>query len=135
MKNKVKGSGTVDFERAVKFFEEALAGLKSRDLVLSHHDESVNLHPMDAVEVEIEGKEKDGRQKFSFEMSWSEGMERRELADFRISFGEHSTREHREHSKREHKKFRSHGEGKAMVASECLSTSGGAEAWASCSEM
>ena len=66
----------------ITYLEELLEKLKTGDLVLSHGENAVVFHPKEAVELEIEAKEKDGRQKFSFEMSWKEGLR---LAKCRIS--------------------------------------------------
>ena len=116
MRNKVKATGTVDFQRAVSYLVEALASLKSGDLVLTHGENSVTLHPKDVVEVEIEAKEKDGKQEFSFEMTWKEGLQSGDMSDFSISGGESVS-----------------GESKAM--GECVGVAGGPEASAACFEM
>lgn len=133
MKNKVKAAGTVDFQRAVSYLEEALASLKSGDLVLTHGDNSVTFRPKGAVEVELEAKEKDGKQEFSFEMTWKEGLQSGEMPDFSISGGESASEERPKHFESEHAEFRSSGESKAM--GECVGAAGGPEVSAACFEM
>jgi amphi-Trp domain-containing protein len=133
MKNKVKATGTVDFQRAVSYLEEALASLKSGDLVLTHGENSVTFHPKDVVEIEIEAKEKDRKQEFSFEMTWKEGLQPGEMPDFRISGGEGVSGERPVHFESGPAESRSSGESKAM--SECVGVAGGPEASAACFEM
>lgn len=133
MKNKVKATGTVDFQRAVSYLEEALASLKSGDLVLTHGENSVTFHPKDVVEVEIEAKEKDGKQEFSFEMTWKEGLQSCDMSDFSISGGESVSGEGPVHFESEHAELRSPGDSKAM--GRCFGVAGGPEASAACFEM
>jgi amphi-Trp domain-containing protein len=133
MKNKVKAMGTVDFQRAVSYLEEALTSLKSGDLVLTHGENSVTFHPKDVVEVEIEAKEKEGKQEFSFEMTWKEGLQSGDMSDFSISGGESVSRERPLHSESEQAEFRPSAESK--VSGACVGVAGGPEASAACSEM
>jgi amphi-Trp domain-containing protein len=87
MKNKVKTTGTVELQRAIGYLEEMLEKLKSGDLIISHGENSVAFRPKETVELEIEAKEKDGKQKFSFEMKWKEGLQPCEMESFSMSSG------------------------------------------------
>ena len=147
MKNKVKATGTVEFQRAITYLEELLEKLKAGDLVLSHGENSVVFHPKEAVELEIEAKEKDGKQKFSFEMSWKEGLRADEMPDFSISSAEHFAGAHSMAAESEHRKFRASGESaktagkserfarESTARAECMGFSGSLEAPATCSEL
>ena len=143
MKNKIKTTGTVEYQRAISYLEEVLEKMKSGDLVLSSGENSIAFHSQDAVELEIEAKEKEGKQEFSFEMVWKEGLTPGEMGDFSISGGKESAKrdsleaeagEREFHPSDERtertKKFKRQGS-----AGECVGVSGSVEAPATCSEL
>lgn len=71
-KNKVEAKGTVEFQRAIGYLEDILEGMKNGRVVVRQGDQTVTFRPVDAVEMEIEAKEKDNKQKLSVEMTWRE---------------------------------------------------------------
>ena len=74
-----------DYAGAVKFLEDLLASFKQRSVVLIQGPEHVALKPGDFVDVEIEAREKKGRQKLSIEMSWLTAAPAVEPQGFTIS--------------------------------------------------
>lgn len=84
-KNKVDAKGTVGLDKAIGYLEDILEGMKNGRIVVRQGDRIVTFQPVNDVEMEIEAKEKDGRQKFSMEMTWSEHARARELSGLSIS--------------------------------------------------
>jgi amphi-Trp domain-containing protein len=84
-KNKLKAKGTLELKRAIGYLEDTLEGMKSGRVVVRMGDQTVTFHPVDKVEMEIGAKEKDGKQKFSMEMTWREHAHAREMAGLTIS--------------------------------------------------
>jgi len=154
MKNKVKATGTVDFQKAISYLEELLEKLKDGEIVVTHGGNSVAFHPKDAVEIEIGAKIKDGKEKFSFEMCAMEGLQPGEMVDFSISSGDglstkesmdpkhdpgkkvmmSESRSRRESKHSGEKKTSDLIPGEIMRSDECVSW-GSLEAPASCSEL
>ncbi|AFM22814.1 amphi-Trp domain-containing protein [Desulfomonile tiedjei] len=98
MKNKIEAKGTVEFERALEYFERALEHLKSGDLVLAQGSKSLTFRPEKVVEIEIELEEENGEQEFSFEMKWKPNMKTKEMPEFTLSSSSKRT-ESGEHSR------------------------------------
>jgi amphi-Trp domain-containing protein len=85
MKKKIEAKGTVEFERALEYFERALRHLKSGDLVLTQGSKSLMFRPEKLVEIEIELEEENGEQEFSFEMKWKPNMKAGKMPEFTLS--------------------------------------------------
>ena len=92
-KNKMKAKGTVELQRAIGYLEDILEGMKNGRVVMHRGDQSITFHPVDAVEMEIEAKEKEGKQELSVEMTWRESPHMREMAGLTISSGESKSEE------------------------------------------
>jgi amphi-Trp domain-containing protein len=84
-KNRVEAKGTVEFDRAIGYLEDILKGMKNGRIVVHQGDRSVTFRHVDALEMEIKAKEKDGKQKFSMEMKWREHSHVGELGGLTIS--------------------------------------------------
>jgi amphi-Trp domain-containing protein len=84
-KNKVKAKGTVEFRRAVGYLEDVLEGMKNGRIVVRQGDQSVTFRHVDALEMEIEAKEKAGKQELSMEMTWREPPHVGEMAGLTIT--------------------------------------------------
>ncbi len=84
-KNKVEAKGNVELDRAIGYLEDILEGMKSGRIVVRQGDRTVTFHPVESVEMEIEAKEKDGKQKFSVEMTWKEHAHAGEMGGLTIS--------------------------------------------------
>ena len=67
--------------------------MKNGRVVMHRGDQSITFHPVDAVEMEIEAKEKEGKQELSVEMTWRESPHMREMAGLTISSGESKSEE------------------------------------------
>lgn len=85
MKNKIEAKGTIEFERALEYFERALEHLKSGDLVLTQGGKSLTFRPQKVVEMEIEIEEEKGEQEFSFEMKWKPNLKTGKVTEFTLS--------------------------------------------------
>jgi amphi-Trp domain-containing protein len=147
MKKKVKASGTVEYQRAISYLEEMLEKMRSGDLVMSSGENSVAFHAHEAVELEIEAKEKDGKQEFSFEMVWKEGLTPGEMGDFSFSGerlfaggGESSEteleqREFGSSFQQEHSAGKREKSAGKRASGECSGVSGSVEYPADCAEL
>ena len=92
-KNKVEAKGTVEFQRVIGYPEDILEGMKNGNVVVRRGDQSITFHPIDAVEMEIEAKEKDGKQELSVEMTWRESAHAGEMGRLTISSEESKSEE------------------------------------------
>ncbi|MGO9566760.1 MAG: amphi-Trp domain-containing protein [Desulfomonilaceae bacterium] len=84
-KNKVEAEGTVELQRAIGYVEDILEGMKNGRIVVRQGDQTVTFRPVDGVEMEIQAKEKEGKQELSVEMTWRESTHVREMAGLTIS--------------------------------------------------
>jgi amphi-Trp domain-containing protein len=92
-KNKVEAKGTVEFDRAIGYVEDILEGMKNGRIVVRQGDRTVTFHSVDNVEMEIEAKEKDGKQKLCLEMIWRERAHAGEMGGLTISSEESRSEE------------------------------------------
>jgi amphi-Trp domain-containing protein len=67
--------------RAIAFFEEILDHIKKGETHFEHAGRSIDLTPGEAVEMKIEVKHKDGKQKLEFELLWKEDLHREEMSE------------------------------------------------------
>jgi amphi-Trp domain-containing protein len=92
-KNKMKVKGSVELQRAIGYLEDILEGMKNGKVVMHRGDQSITFHPVDAVEMEIEAKEKEGKQELSVEMTWRESVHAGEMGGLTISSEESKSEE------------------------------------------
>lgn len=74
-KQKLDVTMTLPYMEAVAYLEDMLESLKSGKVVVQKGTEFVSMIPGDQVTMELGAKSKKGKQKFSFEMSWTESGE------------------------------------------------------------
>jgi len=84
-KNKMKAKGTVELQRAIGYLEDILEGMKNGNVVMHRGDQSITFRPVEAVEMEIEAKEKEGKQELSVEMTWRESAHAEKMGGLTIS--------------------------------------------------
>src|SRR5512139_3563779 len=84
-KNKMKAKGTVELQRAIGYLEDILEGMKHGKIVMHRGDQSITFHSVEAMEIEIKAKEKEGKQELSVEMTWRESALAGEMGDLTIS--------------------------------------------------
>lgn len=71
-KQKVGVKMTLPYAEAIAYMEDLLKSLKAGTVVVQSGDAFVTLTPGDTVGIEVEAKVKRGKQKFGFELTWSE---------------------------------------------------------------
>ncbi len=71
---KIKATGTMKSERAIALFEEILNHIKEGGIHFENNGQSLELVTSEAVEVEVEAKRKNGKQKLEFELTWKDGL-------------------------------------------------------------
>ena len=67
---KIKFKNEMQREEAAAYFQALVDGVRSGELQLQQAGERLVLSPKGALKVEIKASRKDGKQRFSFEMSW-----------------------------------------------------------------
>ncbi|CCH49415.1 amphi-Trp domain-containing protein [Pseudodesulfovibrio piezophilus] len=72
-KQKIDVKMTLTYTEAVAYMEALLESFKSGTIVVSRDGDHVSLTPAETVGIEVEAKVKKGKQKFSFELTWTEG--------------------------------------------------------------
>ena len=78
------------YKEAVSYMKALVESLESGKIVVENGEEHVTLTPMEHVDIKVEAKAKKDKQKFSFEISWSDQTE----ANLKISeIGRASCRE------------------------------------------
>jgi amphi-Trp domain-containing protein len=87
---KAEGNRT---RKAMGYLEDILEGMKNGRIVMHRGDQSITFHPVDAVEMEIEAKEKEGKQELSVEMTWRESAHAGEMGGLTISSEESKSEE------------------------------------------
>ncbi len=71
---KIKATAIMKSERAVALFEEILNQVKQGGIHFEHNGRSMEMITGDAVEMEIEAKHKDGKNKLEFELIWKDDL-------------------------------------------------------------
>jgi amphi-Trp domain-containing protein len=74
-KQKIGVKMSLPFADAASYLEDLLKSFKAGRIVVQKDDEFVTLTPPEQVMVEVEARDKKGKQKFSLELSWIEGEE------------------------------------------------------------
>ena len=84
-KQKMKAEGTVEMAEVIGYLEDILNGLKSGQMFIEHGGDQIVLTPGSAAEVEIEAKQKEGKQELSFEFEWKRNVFIGRKLDLKIS--------------------------------------------------
>lgn len=74
-KTSVDFEGTLPLAEAIKHLEHLLEGLREGTVRLSRGVESISLTPAKQVDVEIEARQKDDKERLSFELKWRQQPE------------------------------------------------------------
>ena len=69
-KKEVTYKSRVDWEKALGYLDELLAGLKSGTVYVQNGREYVALHPGGPIDLEVAAVEKKGKQRVSIELGW-----------------------------------------------------------------
>lgn len=88
-KSGVSVKGTMDFPSMVAFLEDLVGCFKEKTICIQRGDEFITLKPAENIEMEIEAKQKKGKEKLVLELSWREELpqldEEEAEAPFRVS--------------------------------------------------
>jgi amphi-Trp domain-containing protein len=84
-KEKIVAKGRVEMDEVVRRLEEILHSLKSGRVRLEHGDEQMVLTPGGFAELEVEASRKEGKQKLSLEVTWTEHAASDRKFDLKIS--------------------------------------------------
>ncbi len=71
-KQKIEVKTHLPYKDAVSYIEDFLKSLKSGTIVVENGTDHVELSPAESVSIEVVAKAKKGKQKFSFEVEWTE---------------------------------------------------------------
>lgn len=80
-KKKIEVKKNLEYTKAIAYMEDLLQSLKAGTIVVQSGDEHLTMTPGEHIEIKVEAKSKKGKQKFGFELSWTES----EAADLTIS--------------------------------------------------
>lgn len=69
-KNKIQNKNSMDLKEVITYLEELTKGFKQGKIVVQQGEEFISLLPPESVQVEVEAKQKEGKEKFSLELSW-----------------------------------------------------------------
>jgi len=85
-KKEVEFKGNLEQKQLVSYLEELIKSIKSGTVVVQHGAEHVALTPQDVMELEVEAKQKDNKEKLSLEISWKKSVAAAEAPEtFKIS--------------------------------------------------
>lgn len=70
-KDKLKSKTIMTRDELVAYFETVLAGLKQGALILDNEERPLILRPSDAIEAELEIKQKSDKEKLELKLSWA----------------------------------------------------------------
>ena len=68
--NKVSLKQTMATDDAIRYLEELVQAYKDGKIVVQQGDKAVSIEPGEDVAIEVEAKQKEGKSKFSLELSW-----------------------------------------------------------------
>ncbi|MFP4167769.1 MAG: amphi-Trp domain-containing protein [Desulfonatronovibrionaceae bacterium] len=69
-KNKIQNKSSMDLKEVITYLEELTKGFKQGKIVVQQGEEFLSLLPPESVQVEVEAKQKEDKEKFSLELSW-----------------------------------------------------------------
>jgi amphi-Trp domain-containing protein len=70
-KDKLKSKTTMTRDELAAYLETVLAGLKKGALILDNEERPLILRPSDAIEAELEIKQKSDKEKLELKLSWA----------------------------------------------------------------
>ncbi len=74
MSNNISVKGSMDFNSTLAFLEDLVASIKEKTVCIQRGEEFITLKPTDTIEMEIEAKQKKGKEKLSIELSWRQEL-------------------------------------------------------------
>lgn len=84
-KNKIQNKDTMQLKEVATYLEELTKGFKQGKIVVQQGEEFISLLPPESVQVEVEAKQKEGKEKFSLELSWVPAESGSEENEIKIS--------------------------------------------------
>ncbi len=69
-KDKIKSRNMLTRDEVIAYLESMINGLRQGALIMDNEDRPMVLRPSDAIEAELEVKQKSDREKFSVSLSW-----------------------------------------------------------------
>lgn len=85
-KKEIEFKGTLEQKQLVTYLEDLIKSIKAGTVVVQHGAEHIALSPQDAMELEVEAKQKDDKEKLSIKLSWRKTVAAAEAPEtFKIS--------------------------------------------------
>lgn len=84
-KKEIRVKGAVTLKTAAAYLQDIVSGLKSGTIRVQNCDDQLTLEPEDLIDVEIEAKQRAGKESIVMELSWRKMAEQDQELDLKIA--------------------------------------------------